>query len=381
MTGKEKIIQAFSKEGTPEFPVVICYEGIFIRDHWSQLTNQPWYAVYSPDIQSQVQWNMDVIKKINQDWFVVYPFYSRKQRKHIRIEPGENKIVFIDAYNNVKKEIEKPKIAGWNVAGKAQSAKIKELPQTISDLEKLLPEKPPEFDKEKFLNEGHHDLAEQLIKIFPDKMPICHVTSPLWKLYGIFGFEGMMLLIATEPELVDYACERFCEISIFNAQQYIACGAQVLWIEECLTDMISSSAFERFNVPYMKKLVDAIRNAGGKSIYYYCGNPWEKLDKILQIGADAISFEEGKKNFDIDIEKLVEIFNGRCTVLGNLDAINVLPYADENRLRKEIERQLLAGVKNKRRFIMSTGSPVTPGTSVERVQLYCEITREIGAKL
>lgn len=64
---------------------MICYDGIFIRDHWHKLTSQPWYAVYLPDIHAQVQ-----------------------------------------------------------------SIKIKKLPQTISALEKFLPEKPQEFDKEKF---------------------------------------------------------------------------------------------------------------------------------------------------------------------------------------------------------------------------------------
>ncbi len=34
MTGKEKIEAAFSIDGTPEIPAVICYEGIYIRDRW-----------------------------------------------------------------------------------------------------------------------------------------------------------------------------------------------------------------------------------------------------------------------------------------------------------------------------------------------------------
>jgi hypothetical protein len=46
MNGKEKIEAAFSKEGTCEIPVVICYEGIFIRDHWDQLTSSPWWYQY-----------------------------------------------------------------------------------------------------------------------------------------------------------------------------------------------------------------------------------------------------------------------------------------------------------------------------------------------
>ncbi len=382
MTGKEKIIQAFSEKGADQFPVVICYEGIFIRDHWDKLTNQPWYTIYSPDIEEQIKWNLDVITKIKQDWFYVFPFYSKKERKNIKIiEKGEDKIVLFDIDKKNKKEIKKPKIGGWSLSGQIQSIKIEKIPETLLEIEKLLPEKPEKFDKEEFFKEGRHDLAEKLIKTFPDKMPFSHIASPLWGLYGILGFEGMMILIATKPKLIDYACERILEISISQSQQCIACGAQLLWIEECFTDMISPKAFERFNVPYMKKLVEAIRDAGGKSIYYYCGNPWDRFDKILDIGADAISFEESKKNFKIDIEKVVDIVNGKCTVFGNLDAINFLPFADEKQLRNEIERQLRAGIKNKRKFVMSLGSPVTPDTPLEKVQLYCEITREIGEKL
>ncbi|HON05692.1 MAG TPA: uroporphyrinogen decarboxylase family protein [Candidatus Ratteibacteria bacterium] len=378
MTGKEKIRAAFTKEGALEVPVVIPYEGILIRDHWEKLTNQPWYAMHLPDIMAQVQWYTDVLTKINQDWFVVYPFYSKKERESIRIELFPEKICLIDTQTNKRKEYFKPRVAGWSISGQIQSVKVNKLPETISELEVTLPEKPQKFDRQKFYAEGRHELAEILIKKFSDRMPICHVSSPLWKLYGVFGFEGMMTMIAENPDFVVYACERFLEISIDLSQQFIAAGAEVLWIEECLTDMISPSAFERFNVPFMKKLVSAIRECGGKSIYYYCGNPWDRINSILSVGTDAISFEEGKKGFEINIEDVVEAAKGRCVVFGNLDAINLLPYADRDTLKKEIKRQIQAGIKNKRRFIMSLGSPVTPGTSIEQVQNYCNISRELG---
>ena len=69
---------------------------------------------------------------------------------------------------------------------------------------------------------------------------------------------------------------------------------------------------------------------------------------------------------------------GRCALLGNLDAMGVLERATEDELRDEIRRQLSAGRRNGARFIMSLGSPVTPGTSVRRVRLYCDLVRELG---
>ena len=67
MNGKEKIEAAFSKEGTCEIPVVICYEGIFIRDHWDQLTSSPWWYQYETDIDKQIKWRRDAIETIGQD--------------------------------------------------------------------------------------------------------------------------------------------------------------------------------------------------------------------------------------------------------------------------------------------------------------------------
>jgi len=377
MTGKEKIKAAFEKDGTPEFPVVICYEGIFIRDHWSELTSHPWYTVYLPDINKQADCYTEIISKIDQDWFVVYPFYSRQERKTIKVEIHENEILMTDAFRNTKR-IRKPSVAGWSVSGQLQSVRVSKIPETITELEKLLPEQASEFDRKSFLSQGRHELAQSLINRFPDKIPICHVASPLWRLYGTVGFEGMMTMMATEPDLVRYACNRFLDISINLVQQEISSGAEIIWIEECLTDMISPPAFEKFNIPFMKKLVQTIRDLGAKSVYYYCGNPWDRIERIFDIGADALSFEESKKNFQIDIEKIVEAVDGRFVVLGNLDAINILPHADIEKLTTEIKRQLDAGKKNKRRFIMSLGSPVTPETDLNRLHTYLEISRKAG---
>jgi uroporphyrinogen-III decarboxylase len=80
----------------------------------------------------------------------------------------------------------------------------------------------------------------------------------------------------------------------------------------------------------------------------------------------------------IDIEDVVERVQGRCAVLGNLDAMNLLPNASEEQLRAEISRQIAAGRRNGSRFIMSLGSPVTPETPVKRVRLYCDLVHELG---
>ncbi len=88
--------------------------------------------------------------------------------------------------------------------------------------------------------------------------------------------------------------------------------------------------------------------------------------------------EEGKNGFEIDIGDVVERVGSRCTVLGNLDSIGVIRNGTDEELRTEISRQIKAGRKNGSRFIMNTGSPVTPETPASRVRLYCDLVHEMG---
>ena len=51
-----------------------------------------------------------------------------------------------------------------------------------------------------------------------------------------------------------------------------------------------------FALPLLQRLIQAIRDAGCRSIYYFCGNPAGKWDLIESVGADALSLEEGKES-------------------------------------------------------------------------------------
>jgi hypothetical protein len=378
MTGRQKIESALSSDGTKEIPAVICYEGIYIRDHWEELTSCPWWYQYATDIESQMQWRRDAINRTGQDWFYLPFFNSIDQRMNVYIAVAEDGIYRYNDKTGEKYKLEKPQIAGWSTSGEVHSYHPNRLIETTEEIDNLI-YVPKNFDPRFSIANGRDDLAKQLLSEFGNELyPICHASSPLWQTYSIWGFEGMMTMIANKPDIVKHACERLLIQQIHIIQQYALLGASGVWIEECMTDMISPKAFAELNVPFLQRLVEEIRKVGMKSIYYYCGNPYGKWEHIFSIGADAISLEESKKGFVIDIEDVVDKAQGKCAVLGNLDAINLMPNGEKDDLKKEIKRQINAGKRNSNRFIMSIGSPVTPETSVERVRLYCDLVHKYG---
>lgn len=378
MVGRESIEAALSKGGTGEIPAVICYEGIYIRDHWEQLASYPWWYREVPDLDSQMLWRREVITKTGQDWFQLPSFYSAAERQHLSIEAGPEGVSLVDRHTGRVESLEEPQVGGWSVSAGIQSVHPGRVALAPDEIDALIPV-PRAFGPAVSMTDGRGDLAAEMLKEFgQDLYPIRHVPSPLWCCYGLWGFEGMMTLIATRPDLVRHACGRFLALSTHSVREAAALGAAGIWIEECLTDVISPRAFASLNVPFLARLVDEVRAAGLKSIYYFCGNPEGKWEQLLSAGADALALEESKKGFVIDIEDVVARVGGRCTVLGNLDAVGILQNGIEGRLRAEISRQIAAGRRNGSRFVMSLGSPVTPGTPVERIRLYCDLVHELG---
>lgn len=375
MTGRDKILAALGPTGARENPAVICYSSIYYRDHWAQLTKQPWWALQSGDIDlHRAVWS-DFIRNVGQDWFALPYGPSRADRENIVIEERANGVWRMDRRTGKERQLQPPRVGGQFI-GRHQ-AETDQGPDTREEIDARLP-LPDESAFARF-QDGSTDLTEQLkAGAAKDLFWMSSAMSPLWATLNLWPFDRAMELLTDRPALVHYACERRLQSRNMVIEQAARLGARGVWIEECMTDMISPAAFREFNLPYLKRLVDAIRASGMRSIYYYCGNPGDRLDMLLDSGADALSLEESKKGWAVDIESIARKVDGRMTLLGNLDAIRLLERGSEEELRAEIGRQLAAGRINRNRFILSLGSPVTPGTSPERVRRYCEIAHEMG---
>jgi uroporphyrinogen-III decarboxylase len=177
---------------------------------------------------------------------------------------------------------------------------------------------------------------------------------------------------------VHYAVTNFTQSTLEEIDLYSQTGVMGLWLEDCMTDMISNQHFDLFNARYIRKITEYAQLRNLSIFHYFCGDPKGKWEYLLDTGADALSLEESKKAFTINIEDVVERVNGHMTILGNLDAIKVLEHANDEELITELRRQIAAGHRNNHRFIMSLGSPVTPDTPVERVRNYVRYTHDIG---
>ncbi len=374
MTGREKMEAAFSPDGAPDFACVLCYTSIYVRDHWAQLTAAPWWDIHSPDFERQLAWRREVMRNIGEDWMGLPSFYLRDERQDITLEVRGDGVYRVNRRRGTEERLEPPVVSGAHIPEVTLP-----LPETIDEVDAQFP-LPPAFEQQSYYESGAADLATLLLAWHGEELyPVAQLDPPSWVAYELWGFEGGMTMIATRPDLVQRACERKLAWGLRQAEELAARGAAAVWIDEAFTDVISPAAYAELSLPYMQRLVEGVRALGMKSIFCFLGNPEGKWEHILAAGADALALEESKKGWTIDIAEVAERVDGRCVLFGNLDAINLLEHGSEAELRAEITRQVAAGRRNHSRFVMCIGSPVTPGTSVERVRLFCDLAHEIGA--
>jgi len=374
VTGSERIEAALSPGGTPQLPAVICYEDIFIRDHWGELTDLPWWHADDPDVERQLAWRSEAMAKLGQDWFEVPGCLPRADRMRLATVVRGGDVFLRDAASGAERRLEPPVVGGWSRPVTVGSL---EPPRTPRDVERCIP-RVAERSPDAIRASGETDLAGRLLAGVGSTLhPIAHVSSPFWCCFGLWGFEDLMTAVADTPGLVRQACDRFLAREIAEVKHAAVRGARSIWIEDCLTDMLDPGSFSRLDAGPVAALVREIHARGLAAIHYFCGDPSGKWDAILSTGADALSLEESKKGFTIDIDEVVERAAGRTYVLGNLDAITLLEHGSDAELEREVGRQVRAGRRNGGRFIVSTGSPVTPGTTLARVRRFLELARSL----
>ena len=56
MNGRQLMERVLSNKGSAQVPVVVPYEGLFMRDHWAELTSCPWWWHWESDPERVMTW-------------------------------------------------------------------------------------------------------------------------------------------------------------------------------------------------------------------------------------------------------------------------------------------------------------------------------------
>ena len=183
-----------------------------------------------------------------------------------------------------------------------------------------------------------------------------------------FGFEKAMEALITNPELFNYACQRYASGDELRMKELADAGAEAVFIADgwASTDIISPEMIEEFALPYQKSIIDAAHKAGLKIILWNEGDILAILDKEAELEMDGFAFEQPRKGIDISVGKVREAFGSKRCLLGNLDSELLLKRNNHTEIQTEVENQIRQSGKGNP-FILCTGSPIPSDVELSAV--------------
>ncbi len=250
-----------------------------------------------------------------------------------------------------------------------------------ADLRDLEGEQPagPLPDPRALAGSSRYALARELAARYGEGLAYySSCPSPYWSLE--LGFQQRMRAMVEQPAALHRLLEQRVEAPLPHLEAERALGVQIAFVEECMAsaDLISPQMYSEFSFPYTKRLLDRLAAMGFATVLYFSGNLMPLLPRLAELPFTALSCEEDRKGYGIDLAQVRCALGPDRVLFGNLDASFVERAADSE-LLAAVERQI--EVAGPRRFLVSAGSPLTPDTSLARVRFFVESTRRLAGLL
>ncbi len=182
-----------------EFPVVIPYMGILLRDHWDEVTDVPWWAVCADDIEARLQVARDLQVELGVDWVPAPPGKTRGWRERYAVRTRGRRPFLVDRRTGAERELEKEPVGGL------MTHRTENVVHAIEDIDRLVEIRPAED----IIADGSLDYASAVVREFGGSLFVAgDVPDPFWGMSRCFGMYDMLTNLVERPEWAERLLER-----------------------------------------------------------------------------------------------------------------------------------------------------------------------------
>ncbi len=177
-------------------------------------------------------------------------------------------------------------------------------------------------------------------------------------------------MMFTNPELFHGLMEKITECTSLYLQAQAKAGAQALQIFDSWAGVLAPSDFEKFALPYVKRIIRDLQDTG-LPIIYFANNGATLLDLSVTSGADVLGLD-WRINIGDAIKRV-----GKKAVQGNIDPFALLLPKDE--LRERIKK-LLDDAAGAHGHIFNLGHGIHQFTPPEQAKYAVEAVHELSGR-
>lgn len=147
----------------------------------------------------------------------------------------------------------------------------------------------------------------------------------------------------------------------------VKAGVDCVQIFDSWGGNLTPSQWAHYELPRIRRIVDRVRDAGGRSIVFVLGSGLF-LNEVRQTGADVVGVD-----WHIPMADAVRALGPQARVQGNLEPLSL--FAPPERIRTEVRRIVRAG-RQAQGHVFNIGHGLIPETPIEGVQALVDAVRE-----
>jgi [methyl-Co(III) methylamine-specific corrinoid protein]:coenzyme M methyltransferase len=156
------------------------------------------------------------------------------------------------------------------------------------------------------------------------------------------------------------------EFNVAYAKKMVENGADTMVIIDptASAQLIGNEFYEKFVVPYHKKICDAMHELNVPVVLHVCGDTTLGLSLMETCGVDGISVDQ-------NVDAATAVGNVKnATIVGNLDPVNMLWNQTPEAIKEQSQKVLDAGIG-----LLAPGCGIVSKTPTENLQAMVEMAK------
>ena len=176
---------------------------------------------------------------------------------------------------------------------------------------------------------------------------------------------------SAKPEAIHYALNLAADALIAFGKACADAGSDILHCGDSLSscDMISPAQYEQFAFPYQKKVIQAWKAYGARTLLHICGDSTQVLPLYAATGADIVEIDH-----KVDMGYAKRTIGGQTCLLGNIDTVDVLLLGTPQKVRHASEACIAAAAPGGR-YMLGSGCMIPRTTPLENVSVLVVVAR------
>jgi MtaA/CmuA family methyltransferase len=189
------------------------------------------------------------------------------------------------------------------------------------------------------------------------------VEGPLAEYADLRGVESMFMDLIDKPEMYLQAVEPLVDNAIRFARAQVQAGADMIGVGDAVASLVSPPMYERFVLPFEKRLFDAIHEAGALVKLHICGDIGKSIGLMAKSGCDILDVD-----WMVPLDRSRTVVGPNVTLCGNFDPSAILLQSTAQEVAQAARRCIEMGGP---RFILQPGCEVPPGTPEQNIRAFC----------